>query len=73
MDGCTCQDCVYSAHLDWAKFEKSVVLCTHPHMGCVGNWAQRIVQGDMKPCENFMSQYRELSSKPKRESSPTSD
>jgi hypothetical protein len=67
MVGCTCQDCLYSASLDWANFEKRVVLCTHPHMGSVGNWVQRIVQGDHKPCEYFMSQSQEVSTELNRE------
>jgi hypothetical protein len=60
MVSCTCQDCAYSAFLDWANFEKNVVLCTHPHMGGIGNWAQRIVKGDQKPCEHFTNRYNAL-------------
>jgi len=71
MVGGACQDCVYSAFLDWANFEKDVVFCTHPHLGSIGNWAQRIVKGDQKPCEYFTSPYKESNTEPNRESPPS--
>jgi putative AlgH/UPF0301 family transcriptional regulator len=64
MAGYTCQDCVYSTSLDWANFEKSVILCTHPSMGCIGNWVQRIVQVNQRPCEHFMTLYKEAGTEP---------
>jgi hypothetical protein len=67
MVGCSCRDCVYSASLDWANFEKGVVLCMHHHMGSIGNWAQRIVEGNQKPCEHFMSQSQKLGPEPNTE------